>query len=343
MPTFASLFSGGGGADLGAIAAGCTHLWGLEHDPRIAKVYRENIGECHCLDILEADPHDFADPDWLHASPVCKAFSAANANKGEKQWDIDCGEKVSDFIRVLQPQYFSLENVRAYIYAKAYKIIIQALHDCGYQIDAKVVNAADYGVPQSRKRLIVVAYRGDLRWGFTPFTGNCRHVGWYEAIADLVHDLPDSRLADWQIKALPDEIKEHLLIDSSTGLKRRLEGRKYIWGKGETSFTLRASNAKRSSCVILIENTGARSDRPLQTRKATEPSWTTRAMGHDGHWHRSTALENGRVVHLDIGCLSRIQSFPDSYKFPEQKSLAGTIIGNSVPPLLMQKIIEATL
>jgi len=88
---FASLFSGGGGSDLGAIAAGLTHAWGLEYDPQIADVYRQNIGECHVLDILEANPHDFEPVDWLHASPVCKAFSSANAKAGEKQWDIDCG------------------------------------------------------------------------------------------------------------------------------------------------------------------------------------------------------------------------------------------------------------
>jgi len=301
---FASLFSGGGGSDLGAIAAGLTHAWGLEYDPRIADVYRQNIGECHVLDILEANPHDFEPVDWLHASPVCKAFSSANAKAGEKQWDIDCGNKIAQFVEVLQPKYFSLENVQAYGKSKAFQQIVNGLHSLGYWTQWEILNAADFGVAQSRKRLILRAIKGEIP---KPYPSPLPHVGWYEAIKDLVHDLPDSQLAEWQIKALP--------FDYS------------LWRLGAT----------------LVENTGARSDRPLQTRKANEPSWTIRALTDTGHWHRATALERGRVVQLDIKCLARLQSFPDWYQFPERKSLAGTIIGNSVPPLLMKGIIEATI
>jgi len=129
-----------------------------------------------------------------------------------------------------------------------------------------------------------------------------------------VHDLPDSQLAEWQIK---DEFIGMLLYD-----RKDLD---HIWQK-----------------PVLIENTGARSDRELQTRTAIEPCWTLRAMGEDGHWHRANALlENAKVKALDIACLADLQSFPRWYKFSGKKSLDVKGIGNSVPPLMYQKILQA--
>jgi DNA (cytosine-5)-methyltransferase 1 len=95
--------------------------------------------------------------------------------------------------------------------------------------------------------------------------------------------------------------------------------------------------------AILIENTGARSDRELQTRAADEPCWTLRAMGQDGHYHRANAVLNTRIVALDIACLARLQSFPDNYQWSGKKSLDGKIIGNSVPPLMYQKILQSII
>jgi site-specific DNA-cytosine methylase len=142
------------------------------------------------------------------------------------------------------------------------------------------------------------------------------------------------------------------------------------------SFTQTATIDKHPTRCILIENTGARSDRELQTREATEPCWTLRAMGQDGHYHRANALlihptdqrtmpvieapdpaftltsnqvgnhikallEKAKIKALDIACLARLQSFPDDYKWSGKKSLDGKGIGNSVPPLMYEKILRS--
>jgi Site-specific DNA methylase len=146
----------------------------------------------------------------LHASPVCKQFSNANSNKGEAQLDIDCAKKVAEFIQVLQPPSFTLENVEAYRKSKSFHLILEALYSQGYWVQYQVLNSADFGVPQSRRRLILMAVKGGF---IPPLPPKQKHIGWYEAIADLVHDLPDSKLADWQLKALPDEIRESLLCE----------------------------------------------------------------------------------------------------------------------------------
>jgi DNA (cytosine-5)-methyltransferase 1 len=301
--TFTALFAGGGGADLGAIAAGLEPCESVEYDPAIAEVHKANInGKMHVANILDCDPYRFEKPDILHASPVCKQFSTANANKGEAQLDIDCARKVAEFIQVLQPKQFTLENVEAYRKSKSFHLIVEMLHKLGYFCNWQVLNAADFGVPQSRRRLILIAVKD----GFIPsLPPKEKHIGWYEAIADKVHDLPDSQLAEWQWKRIPKMFN--------------------------------------SINAILIENTGARSDRELQTRAADEPCWTLRAMGQDGHYHRANAVLNTRIVALDIACLARLQSFPDNYQWSGKKSLDGKIIGNSVPPLMYQKILQSII
>jgi DNA (cytosine-5)-methyltransferase 1 len=337
--TFTALFAGGGGTDLGAIAAGLEPCESVEYDPAIAEVHKANINDkMHVANILDCDPYRFEKPDILHASPVCKQFSTANANKGEAQLDIDCARKVAEFIQVLQPKHFTLENVEAYRKSKSFHLIVEMLHKLGYFCNWQVLNAADFSVPQSRRRLILIAVKD----GFIPSSPLPeKHIGWYEAITDKVHDLPDSKLADWQLKRLPNAIQESLLTELQN--TSRLATTKKA---KEPCFTITAGVCRRPISIpqaILIENTGARSDRELQTREATEPCWTLRAMGQDGHYHRANAILNTRIVALDIACLARLQSFPDNYQWSGKKSLDGKIIGNSVPPLMYQKILQSII
>lgn len=345
--TFASLFTGIGLLDQGYRNAGLNHAWGLEYDPKLAEIANTNIdGGVRVMNILDANPFHFDKVDVLHASPVCKSYSAANANKGEKQLDVDCALKVCEFLQALQPKYFTLENVEAYRYTHrdgkitAFGYIIETLNSLGYWVNYSVLNAADFGVPQSRRRLVLIA----VKEGFiTPLLQREKHIGWYEAIKDLVHDLPDSKLADWQLKALPSEIRDHLFL-------RFQSERIHFVGKpfasaNKPSFTLTANdcsgNGIHSFKAILIENTGARSDRELQTRDAEEPCWTLRAMGQDGHYHRANALLNARIVALDIECLARLHSVPRGFIFSGNKALDGKGIGNGCCPLKFEKIARA--
>ncbi len=345
--TQASLFTGVGGADLGFKRAGLEHAWGLEYDSKICEIANANFGgSVYCMNILDADPYKFEKVDVLHASPVCKSYSSANPNKGELQLDIDCALKVCEFLRVLKPKYFTLENVEAYRHTRkwndktqkwkitAFGHIVETLYSLGYWVVYQVLNSADFGVPQSRRRLVLIAVRN----GFIPSLPlSEKHIGWYEAIKDKVHDLPDSKLADWQLKALPSEIRgltESILL---------LRDSKFTYSTAtNTSPTLTADACQKDYKAILIENTGARSDRVLQTKQADEPCWTLRAMGDDGHYHRANALlENARIVALDIACLARLQSFPDDFIWSGVKSVDGKGIGNSCCPLKIEKIARS--
>ena len=128
MPTFASLFTGGGGADIGALSAGYDLSWGIEIDNKIAEWGNKNLGgNIQGADILDVPSQDFSTVDLLHASPPCPNFSVANNKGSENAIDIGLASAVADFIRCLRPKFFTLENVGAYRKSKSYGRIVDAL------------------------------------------------------------------------------------------------------------------------------------------------------------------------------------------------------------------------
>jgi site-specific DNA-cytosine methylase len=198
--TCGTMFSGGGGWDLGAMAAGYTPVWAIECESPIADCYEANIGQHVIRDFVQCvDPSELRRVDLLCASPVCKSFSTANPAGGEHEIDIVCARAVAHFLRVLSPPAFCLENVAAYAKSRSMDIIREALQDVYGWWDEAVHNAADYGVPQTRKRFIVRANGGAV----APLPKASRRIGWYQAIEDLIPTLPPSEFAPWQLERLP--------------------------------------------------------------------------------------------------------------------------------------------
>lgn len=225
MKTISTMFSGGEGVGVGARMAVLTHLWGIEYDDKIAQVARDNGFNTITADVLEVDPHTLERPDVLHASPVCTRASVANANAEEAELDKATARKTAQFIDVLRPDVFTLENVYPYRNFESFGIITDALTAAGYSWDYWHLNSADYGVPQTRQRLILIAKLGKGQYitppppthhnpadynpaqlsMFAPVT--LPWVGWFEAIEDLLPTLPESQFADWQLKRLPEAVK----------------------------------------------------------------------------------------------------------------------------------------
>jgi site-specific DNA-cytosine methylase len=204
--TFGSLFQGFGLVDVGAMGAGITPIWGIEYDKDLASVAKMNGLHPTVIDILDADPKDFECTDVLHASPPCTNASTAKTNGHETDLDRSLARKVVEFLTVLRPEYFTLENVWAYRKFDSWsRIIMPALDKLGYWFDVAHVDFSDFGVPQSRKRMIVRAHLGVM----VPHLPKKERpkVGWYQAIEDLIPILPESKFADWQLARLPEEMQ----------------------------------------------------------------------------------------------------------------------------------------
>lgn len=369
MKTFATMFSGFGGADVGLMAAGLRPLWGVEYDADIAGVYRNNIGD-HVIidDVRNVDYSLLPHVDWLHASPSCVRASVANVDATESAEDTEAAMAVVRALHAHKPQVFTLENVWGYRNFSAFRLILDTIGSMGYFYDFEHVNAADFGVPQTRRRLILRANRGLL----PPMPAQVPWVGWYEAIADLIPTLPDSKLAQWQLSRLPQELTTMLVntremhgnegapyttveVDkpmytlSATSTPSRHKAM-LVDGKlgsestnmttrndAEPCFTVTTSHNQRDMRAVLVN--GDNGSRDLSILPNEQPSFTIR----NGARTISRAITPHRIVAMTPRCLARFQSFPDSYELPDKRSLAAKGIGNAVPPLLMQRIAEVAL
>ena len=362
---FATMFSGFGGADAGLMAAGMTPLWGVEYDAAIADVYRRNIGD-HVIvaDVRTVDYAALPAVDWLHASPSCVRASVANVDATEATEDIEAAQAVVRALQAHRPQVFTLENVWGYRNFAAFRLILDTIGSMGYFYDFEHVNAADLGVPQTRRRLILRATRGLL----PPMPAPVPWVGWYEAIADLLPDLPESKLAPWQIARLPDEVRTMFLANGKYGdalvmaaqdepantitansnqayLKAMLvdgklgsESTNMTTRDGEAPcFTVTTSHNQRDMRAVLVD--GGNTTRPATTIEQSSPAMTVQAWHGRRTSHAPVAVAH-RIVAMTPRCLARFQSFPDWYELPDKRSLAAKGIGNAVPPLLMQRIAE---
>jgi DNA (cytosine-5)-methyltransferase 1 len=345
MPTFASLFSGGGGADIGALQAGYTPLWAVEYDAAIAEWHTRNLPDTQMLmkRVQDVDYRTLPAVDWLHASPPCPNFSVAKDDAAETELDIEMAQATAHAIQEQQPPVFSLEQVYGYRESVSFALIVQTLHALHYDVQWWHLNAADYGVPQTRRRLILVARpsrratrpaathcqggRNDMFGGLLPW------VGWYETIADLVDTLPDSEFAPWQLARLPADAQENVILDEQANTNdttcTSVSG-------GAPAFAVQAqTGARHAARAVLVSSVNA--DGTTIPRSLDEPGFTVQSTAYK----QTPRAYIGRVVKMTPRALARFQSFPDWYELPERNALACKIIGNAVPPLLMRRVMEA--
>lgn len=332
------------------MAAGFAPLWAVEYDADIAAVYRQNIGDhVRMGDILDMNPADFETPDILHASPPCPNFSQAKTGAAETEVDIALAQKVADFIAELLPPFVTLENVYMYRQSRSWQIIAQALLTHGYQFNYWRVNMADYGVPQTRQRMIVIARRDGERPQLPPqthaenpqpslFGGLQRWVSWYEAIADLIPGLPDSEFAPWQVERLPAQLQTYLCSGTDTKTPFRGVGVPAATVTVSDAGAIRAFITNGQQTETLVMNGGNTSNAiPYRT---DAPFFTVTAGMGDKIPIRAFT-DSGRVAQLSLRCLARLQSFPDWYQLPEDRQTAARGIGNAVPPLFYRRLAES--
>lgn len=205
-----SLFSGAGGLDLGFKMAGHEIVWANDLYDDAVKTYKRNIGDhIICEDISKIKAEDIPDADIVIGGFPCQGFSVANTKRriGDER-----NELYKQLIRVInakKPKFFLAENVKGLTNlgkGEVFKMILRDFTEMGYSVKYQVLNAADYGVPQTRQRVIIVGVRNDIDWEYVyPVpthnkNGNNGLKRWI-SVSEVLSDLPNPDL--------PNDIPNH--------------------------------------------------------------------------------------------------------------------------------------
>ena len=165
-----SLFSGAGGLDLGFIMAGHNIVWANDLYEDAVETYRYNLGDhIICEDIAKINTKDIPECDIIIGGFPCQGFSVANMKRHENDERNELYKQLIRVIKAKKPKFFLAENVKGLISlgkGSIFNMILSDFSQLGYKVSYKILNAADYGVPQTRQRVIIVGVRNDVKFKY---------------------------------------------------------------------------------------------------------------------------------------------------------------------------------
>lgn len=360
-PIAVDLFCGAGGLSLGLEEAGCTVVLSVDQDEKSLETHRGNFpGRAIGFDLGDPDRVDdlvsllsVIDIDILAGGPPCQPFSRAGRSKirslvaeGTRPAHDGRRELWKAFLHValeVRPRAILLENVPDMALgddASVVRTMMAMLEDAGYEVDFRLLEAWQYGVPQHRQRLIFVAWRdgGSFEW---PKPG--RRV----TIADAIGDLP----------ALGEGYgaREMAYDGPSTAFQRRARKRVPAAQRSVVfDHMTRAVRDDDREAFELMTPESTYSDLPKRLRRYRDDifndkynrlGWDelsrsiTAHIAKDGYWY----IHPGEARTLTVREAARLQTFPDRFRFAGSRSHAFTQIGNAVPPRLASRVAGALL
>ena len=331
-PRTLSLFSGAGGLDLGFSNVGFDIVGCVEIESVFCETLERNkeaffSDKCKIFntDVRLFDARSIeGDIEFIIGGPPCQTFSAIGRRAGGAKGIGDLrGTLFEEYCRIVkyfQPKGFLFENVRGIVSSnkgKDWQEIKQAFRDIGYQLDYKILNAADYGVPQKRERLIMVGTLDGHSFAFPrpvfgpDSTSGRPHISAIEAIADIqVHDEPiheyDGKYGHLLKEIPPGQNYHHFTAEM--GYPNPI----FAWRSRFSDFLYKADPLEPVRTVV------------AKLGKYSGPF----------HW------KNRRFT---IEEMKRLQSFPDDYTIIGTDSEIKQQIGNSVPPIFAEYLARSVI
>lgn len=299
--------------------------------------------------------------DVIIGGPPCQAYSLANqSTTDEKLKEDERNYLYKDYAKFLikyKPKLFLFENVPGLYTANGglyYKNLKKYFKSIGYHLDAKTMNAADFGVLQRRERVILIGWKKGLKFNYPQF----KKVKNIWKVKDLFEDLPrlnpgDNKMVDKYIKEEANKYLKRFAIRNGVAFVTHSIARPhnekdlkiYELAIKNLEYGIRLKNDKIPQEMRTQENVLSFLDRFKVVNENDPFSHTMIAhIAKDGHHYIHPDKEQLRS--LSIREAARIQSFPDDYFFEGSKEKqirtpAFRQIGNAVPPLMAEKIAKA--
>lgn len=315
---YIDLFSGAGGMSLGFDQAGFSNVFAIDIEPKFCETYTSNFPH-HKL--IQKDISKLSNEeikllignkiiDVVIGGPPCQGFSMAG-NIGRKFIDDSRNHLFKEFARVVeivQPKYFVMENVaRLFTHNKGEtkNEIINLFKKMNYNVDCKVVNTANFGIPQVRNRVIFIGSRISHNIVFPT-----KIVGRPISIKEAIDELP--KLKSGEIS----NISNHIAMKHS---EQMLEKMRFVSDGGNRNEIPEYIRPKSGDVRKYIRY------------KSTEPAvCVTGDMRKIFHYSQNRALT--------VRELASLQSFPLNFVFKGSTISQQQQVGNSVPPILAKEI-----
>ena len=345
-PTVIDLFAGVGGLSLGFEMEGFDILLANEFDQSIATAYKENhkstnvvVGDITSLDLSKVFGEYVNKIDVVIGGPPCQGFSQKGKRKTINDERNFLFKHYVEVVKFIKPKYFVMENVPNLLTAEKGFFLneIEGLFKgYGYSIRYGVLNAADYGVPQNRRRAIIIG-----KYLATPpeLPLPCKQkVTIWDAISDLAY--LESGEGEFE--------QEYRNSPKSDYEKKMRKGSKILYNHMATKHSALA--LERLSMI------------PPNAGKEVLPKEHITKSVYSGTWSRmkkndvavtiTTRFDtpsSGKFTHpflnraITVREAARLQSFPDTFKFIGSKMSQMKQVGNAVPPLLARKIARVIM
>jgi len=359
------LFCGCGGISAGLQLAGFNIIAGVDIEPKYISTFKHNFPHAQSLimDLSKTDPIDFmsylkikeGELDILAGGPPCQGFSKNVPKKNRFLGNANnlLIKTFLDYCEAIKPKLILMENVAEMksgfeqIYTEE---IISRLAQAGYTVTHAVLNAADYGVPQRRRRAFFLANRASIEFScpaqthFKPLPKN-RIIEQFQLhvnVWDAIGDLPSLPYAE-------NKIPTQYLIEPFSYFQSLMRGNQQLLTNHiarplrpiqfERLASLLPGQGHKDLPIHLQVKSGYSGAYGRLTKDMIAPT-ITRWVFHpgSGRWGHPVDI---RV--LTIREAARIQSFPDSFEFVGSYTQQAGQVGNAVPPLLIQKIVESML
>lgn len=335
-PKIISLFTGAGGIDIGFKNAGFQTVFATDISDRACESFKANhpttdvkVSDIQDID-FESIRRTHKNISGIVGGPPCPAFSKSRFYRKEKQRGLDDEIGILTVsmyfkaLEVFEPKFFFFENVHGFIYkphASALEFVKSESERIGYRITYSVVNAADYGVPQTRERFICVGVKkGEKQFvwptptHFPPDEQGLISQRWVTA-GDAINDL-DVPLTEDSKMVAGSKHKELLKLVPP--------GDNYLYFTEERGHPTPVFKWRSRYWSFLLKLSPNR------------PSWTIQASHSNNmgpfHW---------RNRFLRISEIKRLQSFPDDYRIIGNYREQWRQVGNAVPPKLAEVFATA--
>lgn len=327
------LFSGAGGMSLGFRNAGLEPILALDSDAAAVETHKLNfVGEAHCDKIEDwLKTAEVPEADVVIGGPPCQGFSLLNKKRdGDSRRAL--WEPYLEIANRSGARVFIMENVAELYRSPELTEIRAKAREYGFQTKAEIVNAADYGAPQTRKRTIVVGWRSVSEPAFPPAPTH--------ADPAKGQSLPPWRTVRQTIGDLPDPVGTEIGVGAPLDLH---------FGRNPTERSI-----ERYKAVPLGGN---RFDLQRKAPHLTPACWIRKTSGGTDlfgrlWWDRPSVTirteffkpEKGRYLHPDKHRAithreaARLVGFPDEFKFSGTKIEVARQIGNAVPPALAEAL-----